>query len=231
MFLRFCWKLISSVGDYCINLCYLVSSPVFKGKDVPPGYGRPVFVIPGFLIGDISMFVIRSWLTRMGYQVHASGSPFNKGCPYSRAQYLERKLIDIHDTTGQPVVVIGYSLGGAMARFLAYKHPNMVQNVITISPPSIFDTKVDPVLYLLFRKFNPGCVDSCDCELIRELKAVRPVDETLIYSRDDRTVMWDGPRPVDSPSDENCHEVSGTHGGLVVNPDVYRIIASNLHRA
>ena len=229
IFLGFCRKFVRSSANYCSNLSQLIHSPVFKGLGIQRGNSQPVFVVPGFLVGDISTFVMRLWLTRIGYRVYASDLSSCRGCPYLIALYLEKKLLEIYTITGQPVIMIGYSLGGIMVRFLASKHRDKVRHTITISSPSP-DTEIDPFLRFLFRKFNPQCIYACDCELIRESKIVLPISETLIYSRDDETVSL---RNHNSHSGEiqtkKYYEVSGRHGGLVVSPEVYKIIADSLN--
>lgn len=230
IFLGFCGKFIRSAVDYCSNLFRLVRSPVFIGEGVQKGDGKPVFVIPGFLIGDISTVSIRLWLEQMGYRVYASGLSSCRGCPYLTAQLLEKKLLKIHKTTGQPVAIISYSLGGIMARFLASKHRDKVRHTITISSPSP-DTQIDPFLHSLFKRLNPGCLDTCDCELMREFKTAPPISETLIYSKDDETVSWKGRNNGNNTTGiKDYHEISGRHGGLVVSPEAYKIIADSLSR-
>jgi triacylglycerol lipase len=36
--------------------------PVFAGRDVPRGGGRPVILMPGFLGGDQTLVVMAAWL-------------------------------------------------------------------------------------------------------------------------------------------------------------------------
>jgi len=55
----------------------LLRDPVFRGRGVPRGDGRPVLLIPGFLSGDWSLTVMFNWLERIGYKAHLSGILFN----------------------------------------------------------------------------------------------------------------------------------------------------------
>ena len=55
----------------------LLRDPVFRGRGVPRGDGRPVLLIPGFLSGDWSMTVLSNWLDRIGYKPHLSGILLN----------------------------------------------------------------------------------------------------------------------------------------------------------
>ncbi|MBA2513321.1 MAG: hypothetical protein H0V26_03190, partial [Solirubrobacterales bacterium] len=49
------------------ELARLLVDPVFQGSGVIRGGGAPVLLIPGFLAGDASLGVMRSWLKRMDY--------------------------------------------------------------------------------------------------------------------------------------------------------------------
>jgi len=127
---------------------------------------------------------------------------------------------------GRPVIIIGYSLGGAVARYLASKHSDKVKYIITIGSPSLTTDKIDPFIYNLFRKFNPDCIEKCGCEFVNRLTARSSIPEMLIYSKEDGVVHWSD-SILNVPS-ENCREVSGNHGELAVSPEVYRLIASRL---
>ncbi|TMF40155.1 MAG: alpha/beta hydrolase, partial [Chloroflexi bacterium] len=48
------------------ELSALLGDPVFRGRGVPRGDGRPVLLIPGFLAGDWTMRVLHGWLGRIG---------------------------------------------------------------------------------------------------------------------------------------------------------------------
>ena len=51
----------------------LVRDPIFRGKDVPDGRGRPVLLIPGFLAGDGALPGMSDWLRRCGYRPSRAG--------------------------------------------------------------------------------------------------------------------------------------------------------------
>src|SRR5215472_15055954 len=52
----------------------LVRDPVFRGRGVPKGDGRPVLLIPGFLAGDWTLRVLDNWLTRGAVGARAGGA-------------------------------------------------------------------------------------------------------------------------------------------------------------
>src|SRR5712692_11329359 len=67
------------------ELSALLRDPVFRGRGVPRGDGRPVLLVPGFLSGDWSMTVMHGWLQRIGYKTYLSGILLN-------VQHSERLL-------------------------------------------------------------------------------------------------------------------------------------------
>src|SRR4051794_24322206 len=62
------------------ELARLLVDPVYLGRGVPRGDGRPVVLIPGFLAGDGSLTVMAEWLGRIGYRSHGSGILWNVDC-------------------------------------------------------------------------------------------------------------------------------------------------------
>jgi triacylglycerol lipase len=63
-----------------LELSRLVADPVFHGRDVPRGNGRPVVLAPGFLAGDFTLLVMRDWLRRIGYRPYTCGFVANVDC-------------------------------------------------------------------------------------------------------------------------------------------------------
>ena len=46
-------------GRIYLEYLRLVRDPVFRGADIPPGLGRPVLLIPGFLAGDWTLEILQ----------------------------------------------------------------------------------------------------------------------------------------------------------------------------
>ena len=86
----------------------------------PRGDGHPVLVLPGFTTTDRSTGILRRYLTRMGHDVHAWELGRNLG-PRAigrQGEKLIARLEEIHGTTGKKVSLVGWSLGGILARQL-----------------------------------------------------------------------------------------------------------------
>ena len=52
-------------------------SDIYRGSGVPPGRGRGVLLIPGFLAGDGSLATMTQWLRAAGYRTKRAGISWN----------------------------------------------------------------------------------------------------------------------------------------------------------
>jgi predicted esterase YcpF (UPF0227 family) len=98
-----------------------------------PQDGPPALVIPGFLAGDRTCMELRRALANGGWRVHPWGMGLNTGVKADMLERLERCV----DAMGaeDPVLVVGWSLGGVYARELARQCPHKVRAVVTLGSP------------------------------------------------------------------------------------------------
>ena len=232
------WQLAASYPDYLYQLSALVRDPVYHGIRVPKGQGQPILLIPGFFAGDWTLTVMAGWLNRLGYQAYFSGINWNVDCPNKTAETLRWRLDYITRESGGPIVVIGHSLGGMLARFLGVNFPEKISHVFALGAPIDGSfLKVHPLVPLAFRTLqvlrkradgvSSACGSSlCSCRFSQTVFSSLPegVGFTSIFSKRDEVVDW---RSCLDPQGEN-RQVSGRHIGLIVNREVYRIVASTL---
>jgi triacylglycerol lipase len=210
------------------ELAGLLSDPRFWTP--PRRSGRtPVLLIPGFLAGDASLTVMAGWLRRRGHRVRTSGIRLNVGCSGRDLDRLETVL----EAFGEPVVLIGQSRGGTLARALAARQPDLVAGLVMLGSPVLDPLAVSPSVLRTIRSvarlgdlgmpgfFSTGCRDGDCCAEFRSLlKETLPADAPALalYSRTDAIVDW---RACLDPAAE-CVEIDGSHCGMAVNPRVYR---------
>jgi pimeloyl-ACP methyl ester carboxylesterase len=232
------WRLAASYPDYLSQLSALLRDPVYYGVKVPPGKGQPVLLIPGFLAGDWTLTVMAGWLNRMGYRSYLSGIDWNIDCPNKTAERLRWRLDYIARETESPIVAVGHSLGGMLARFLVVNFPEQVRHAVALGSPIAGEAlNVHPLVPLLFRSLlrarrqrgdtAPLCGSpQCTCRFSQSAFAALPpgVSFTSIFTKRDEIVDW---RSCVDPQGEN-QQVSGRHLGLIVNREVYRILARTL---
>jgi pimeloyl-ACP methyl ester carboxylesterase len=219
-------------SDYLLQLALLIHDPIYSDHNLSPGAGRPLLLIPGFLVGDLSLRVMAGWLRRIGYRPYLSGITWNVYAPERTSALLTLRLTYIVEETHSPVILIGHSLGGVLARFLSASAPQYVRHVVTIgSPLSDAPHAVHPMIrgafLFLHRLRNPrGRISPAQSHFAATVSAPLPpsVEGTTIFSRDDEIVDW---RACIDPRGTN-YQVPGRHLGLVVNRAVYRLLATIL---
>jgi triacylglycerol lipase len=214
-------------GRVYLEYVRLIRDPVFRGFEVPPGLGKPVMLIPGFLAGDWTLHTPFQWLRRIGYRPKVAGVAFNVTYSEVMLKPLVDALLELHRKTGARVSLVGHSRGGVLAKVLSHRKPDLVEQVITLGSPLRDPFDIHPLtmagvraahLYNVFRYGHPASVEM---RFMRNLAAEPRVPTTSIYSRSDGVVNWKAClRP-----DVNAIEVQGSHIGLALNPDVYRILA------
>lgn len=195
----------------------------------PRGDGHPVLVLPGFIASDVSTGILRRFLTAKGYEAHSWNLGRNLG-PKAigrEGEKLIARLEEVHALTGQTVSLVGWSLGGVMARLLANWRPDLVRQVITLGAPFGGDPKASNV-WRLYEKLTGDSVESAHTRDLHAQSAVAPrVPTTAIYSKADGIVAWQNCREGDHATSDNI-EVRGSHIGLVVNPTVLAAIGDRL---
>jgi triacylglycerol lipase len=197
----------------------------------------PVLLIPGFMAGDASMTALAGWLRRRGHRVRGSGMLINAGCAGRELSRLEERLGEFDG----PVIVIGQSRGGTLARALAAGHPQKVAGLVTLGSPVLDPLAVSGSVMRTVRSlarlgdlgspgvFSSDCADGPCCadfnsRLRMPLEPDRPA--LAVYSRTDGIVDY---RACLDPW-ANCVEVEGSHCGMAVNPAVYRELEPMLGR-
>jgi triacylglycerol lipase len=214
-------------GRIYIEYLRLIRDPVYRGVEVPPGLGRPVMLIPGFLAGDWTLRTPFQWLRRVGYRPRMAGVTFNVMYSEVMLRPLLDSLAALNRKTGARVSLVGHSRGGVLAKVLAHRKPELVEQVITLGSPLRDPFDVHPLTMAgvraahVFNVVRYGHAASVEMRFLRDLAAEPKVPTTSIYSRSDGVVNW---RACLRP-DINSVEVRGSHVGLALNPQVYRILS------
>lgn len=197
-------------------------------RALPRGDGRPVLVLPGFTASDRSTAVLRRLLTGLGYDVHGWRLGRNLGPTPRVLTGITRAFTELRRRSGQPVTVIGWSLGGLYARALADRAPDDVRHVITMGSPFRMSSRADSHAATLYRALSAFHVRPMDNHLAQPGYSGPPtVAATSIFSRTDGVVPWQACLDDPGPRNENI-EVHGAHVGLGHHPAVLRLVADRL---
>jgi triacylglycerol lipase len=207
-----------------------------------PAEPQPVFLIPGFMAGDASLTLMRQWLRRRGHRTRMSGTLVNVGCAERLVRRMDEQLRAFAADCEQPVTVIGQSRGGALARSLAVRNPEIVSGLVMLGSPVRDGLAVSPSVLRTVRwmallgdlgmpgVFSSTCTDGLCCSAFRaDLRAPLPAGTSAIsvYSRSDGIVDW---RACIDPHADPV-EVDSSHCGMSVNLDVYRVLERSFERS
>jgi pimeloyl-ACP methyl ester carboxylesterase len=179
----------------------------FDLATLPRGKGEPVMVYPGYMVGDGSTAMLRGFLTSLNYRVHTWGGGVNRGYVARLVDESLPRVERLHNSTEAPVRLVGWSLGGIVAREVARQRPDLVHSVITMGTPVAITSRV--------RSRRPANRDQITVPL------------TVIYSRSDAVVPWQAALDHETAHAEHI-EVRTSHSGLGFNPEVFRIVARRL---
>lgn len=195
----------------------------------PRGDGHPVLVLPGFTNTDAATAVLRRYLRNLGYDAHTWDLGRNLGprAIGAEGEKLIARLDAIHDTAGRKVSLVGWSLGGVMARIVSRQRPDTVRQVISLGSPFAGSPRATNVWRAYELMTGQKIDDEKTQAQLRESASPSPVPSTAIWSREDGIVAWQNcVEPLGANSDNI--EVHGSHCGLGVNPAVLYAVADRL---
>ena len=221
----------AEVPRAALSVVSLLRSRALLG-DVPRGDGRPILLLPGLFNSDRSNVVLRRYLNRLGYRAEGWGLGRNLGIRAvgPDADKLFDRIRALHAETGEPVTLIGISLGGIMARFAAQRLPGLVREVITVSSPFAGSPRATNV-WRAFELFTGERVDSDHVAAQgREAAAPLNVRSTAIWSQSDGLVNGRICRGTGDPRARDI-EIRSGHLGVQLNPLALRAIAGVLAEA
>ncbi|MEO5696654.1 MAG: alpha/beta fold hydrolase [Burkholderiaceae bacterium] len=191
---------------------------------LPRGDGHPVIVFPGLGASDLSTRPLRNFLRRRGYAPCAWGRGFNLGPRAGVLDHCRRLVTDAVQRQGQPVSLIGWSLGGIYAREIAKEQPTGVRCVITLGTPFSGHPRATNA-WRLYERINGKVAH--DEPFARQLRTPPSCPTTSIFSRSDGIVAWRCSLNAGAPNTENI-EVPASHIGMGLNPLVLAVIADRL---
>jgi alpha-beta hydrolase superfamily lysophospholipase len=105
-----------------------------KAAPLPQANGAPVvMIIPGFMANDATTARLRRSLNAAGYSAHGWGLGRNSRVAPDLFGKLQAQIDRV--SPGAPVILIGWSLGGIIAREFAKHAPGRVAKVVTLGSP------------------------------------------------------------------------------------------------
>ena len=205
----------------------LLASPLQSAVPMPHGSGQPVVVYPGYLTSNVSSIRLRRSLIAAGYAAHGWELGQNKGARADLLQRLEPQLERLALAHGQPVTLIGWSLGGLFAREMAKHRPDLVRLVITLGSPFSGDPRANNA-WRIYERLNDHTVDNPPMGSDRSEKP--PVPTLAVWSPIDGIVSPLAAQGQPGESDQQF-ELRARHLSLARAPVGIRLIGVLLRQA
>src|SRR5262245_20969853 len=191
----------------------------------PRGQGQPVLLLPGYGAGDGSTAVLKGYLRLLGYRARGWGLGRNTGNVAELLPRVLKRVASLSRRNNQKVHLIGWSLGGYLARELARERADLIERIITLGTPIIGGPKYTVVADAFLRRGID--VNAIAAEIERRNQVLLRTPVIAIYSRRDSVVAWQACIDQNAANVEHI-EVRTTHIGFGFCPDVYKIIAQRL---
>jgi len=190
---------------------------------IGPKDGPPVYVIPGFVASDKTCSALRHALAEAGWRTYPWDLGLNKGAHPDVIRHLRQRLEVIHD--GRPVLVVGWSLGGVMAREIAREVPGLVRAVVTLGSPF----SGDPHMNNVWRLYEWVAGHSVDNSPVPHFPDKPPVPTLALWSRRDGIVAPRAARGLEGERDKAV-EMRCNHMAFGVSAKAGRQVALEIER-
>ncbi|MEM9458363.1 MAG: alpha/beta hydrolase [Myxococcota bacterium] len=187
----------------------------------PRGDGRLVVDIPGWLAPEASMAPLRAFLRAKGHDARGWGLGTNRGNPERDCHRLIARLEALVADSGRAANLVAWSLGGVIAREAGRLRPDLVHRIVTYGTPVIggpTHTTAAP------HYGEDTCRQIAQRQALLDQEQPLQVPVVVIFSPRDGVVDWRACIDHTSPRAEHV-EVSSTHIGLGMDPDVWSTVA------
>ena len=182
----------------------------------PAAQPRAVMLLPGFGTHPVRMKPLRLALEAAGHRVSDWGLGFNFGPTEDRFERLCERVVAMARKEGEPLVLVGWSLGGLFAREVAKRHPEAVRLVITMGTPFSGDRRANNA-WRAYQQIAGHSVD--EPPIGQDMAAKPPVPTVDLWSPRDGIVS---PRSSCGRRGERdlAIPMRCTHLGFAAHPDV-----------
>jgi len=186
---------------------------------------QPVLVLPGYATSDSWTWWMRRELRALGHDARGWGLGVNHGRVRELLPPLMERLSAFQAEAGRPVSLVGWSLGGLLARMLAREQPGSVARVISLGSPVQGGPKYTSVAAAYEQRgFD---LDELEQKVAEANQTPIPVPLTSVYTRRDTIVSWEACIDPWNAHAEH-HEVNTSHAGLILCPETLDIVARAL---
>jgi pimeloyl-ACP methyl ester carboxylesterase len=211
--------LLREIGAFAAMRAMASFAPAVRTENTGKG---DVMVVPGFMASDRTTARLRKSLAAAGYRAHGWGLGRNRGVQADTLQQLDARF----EILGleRPATLIGWSLGGLIAREYAKYAPHRVAKVITLGSPFSGDPRANNA----WRAYELIAGHKVDAPPIDTVLSEKPPVQTIAFwSKRDGVVAPASARGADGEVDE-AHELACTHMAFVANPLAIKAVLGRL---
>lgn len=170
------------------------------------------------------MAPMRAYLRRLGHDAVHWGFGTNHGDPTRDGGRLAQRVLDLAAEHRRPVALVGWSLGGTVARECARSVPDAIRHVVTYGTPAVGGPSYTIAASGFATRTAEGIARHVE-ELDRDQPITVPL--TVVFTRRDRIVSWGACIDRTSPLVRHI-EVRSTHLSMGIDPDVWLTVARAL---
>ena len=184
------------------------------------GNGQRIMLLPGWKTNTLALFPLKQYLAGLGYAPEDWGLGINQG----KVELYRDKIAQKLEEEEGKITLIGWSLGGIVAREVARILPEKIGSVITFGTPAVGGPTYTIGEYFWDKKETERIHD-----LTEELNETDPIQVpmSIIFTKKDSIVNWAA--CIDKKSKNVKHyEVYSTHLSMGLDPHVWRIITDHL---
>ena len=192
----------------------------------PKGDGHPVLVLPPLGGDDGTTKSLRNFLQKSGYHSHSwqLGKNLFRKTIGENGEKLFARLEQIYESSGTQVSIVGWSLGGSIAREVARRRPELVRQVITLGSGINGSTSV----LNNFKQYIRIVGGPVDEEAAKDIRFPPPgIPCTSIFTKTDGIIAWENCLELPGEKSDNI-EVVSSHTGLGWSAPAYYAILDRL---
>ena len=214
------WALVKELGARGQVRRLAMAAP--RLSQAPRGAGGPVLLVAGFGATAPSLLPLQTWLRSLGNDAHtAELGVVGRALPGEVDALRDQAAAQV-GSAGRPSLV-GWSLGGVVAREAAREAGSSIRRVITFGAPTVGG----PAAMALAAFYGEERLAALEAWLDRRRHDPILVPLTTIWSARDGVVADEARHDELTPSADHV-EVRSAHLAMAMDPDVWWVSAERL---
>ncbi len=206
---------VGVLADWIRGALHLKRGPRHK-----VGGGMHVMIVPGFMVADNRLRLLRMALNAGGFRAHRWKHGRNMGATADVIERIDARIDYLITKSGGPIALVGWSLGGIYAREYAKRFPAKVSRVVTMGSPFSGNPRANNV-WRIYELIARHPVDAPPIEMHPAAKP--PVPTIALWSPKDGLISPESARGTPDERDREI-ELSCPHMGFICAPEAIEAI-------